>query len=278
VAKRSAFHSHADAEYFTLESYRQILVRALSLDYRVVSFRNFSPPAGKPVLLLRHDLDRPLKGAELFGQLEAELGLTSTFFVQTACDHYNLLSKDSRRIIQGLAAAGPKIGLHYEAERYCGPRGKEHLLSDLRLLEDLSGQKIVSASQHIPIDSERIALSDYIENEAYEPRFTEHPMTYVSDSLMVWRHATPHDLLDTMASFQFLSHPDTWMSCYASMDDALSDIMEQEIEDVRARYAELARHYRRLLLERHERDELFRRRRAEPAMQVGTGRDRSECN
>jgi hypothetical protein len=103
-------------------------------------------------------------------------------------------------------------------------------------------------------------------------------MTYVSDSLMVWRQATPHDLLDTRASFQFLSHPDTWMSCYASMDDALSDIMEQEIEDVRARYAELARHYRRLLLERHERDELFRRRRAEPAMQVGTGRDRSECN
>ena len=54
--------------------------------------------------------------------------------------------------------------------------------------------------------------------------------------------------------------------------------MEQEIEDVRARYAELTRHYRRLLLERRERDELFRRRRAKPAVQVGTGRDRSECN
>jgi hypothetical protein len=278
VAKSPAFHSHADAKYFTLESYRQILVRALSLDYRIVSFRDFSTPADRPVLLLRHDLDRPLKGAELFGQLEAELGVTSTFFVQTACDLYNLLSKDSRRIIQGLAAAGHEIGLHYEAERYCGAHGKQHLASDLRLLEDLSGHPIISASQHIPIDSERIALSDYIENEAYQPRFTEHPMTYVSDSLMVWRRATPHDLLDSRASFQFLSHPDTWMSCYASMDDALSDIMEQEIEDVRARYAELARHYRRLLLERRELDEQFRRRRTEPAMQVGRGQDRSECN
>jgi hypothetical protein len=266
VAKRSAFHSHADAKYFTLEGYRQILVRALGLDYRIVSFRDFSTPAGRPVLLLRHDLDRPLKGAEAFGQLESELGVTSTFFVQTACDLYNLLSEDSRRIIRGLAAAGHEIGLHYEAERYCGRRGKQHLVSDLRLLEDLSGHQIISASQHIPIDSERISLSDYIKNEAYELRFTEFPMNYVSDSLMVWRQATPHDLLDSRASFQFLSHPDTWMSCYASMDDALSDIMEQEIEEVRGRYEKLARHYRRLLLERRERDERFRRRRNEPAM------------
>ena len=145
----------------------------------------------------------------------------------------------------GLDSFGHEIGLHYEAERYCGANGKQHLLSDLRLLEDLSGHKIVSASQHIPIESGRIALSDFIRNEAYEPRFTEHPMSYISDSLMVWRQATPHDLLDARASFQFLSHPDTWMSDYASMEEALSDIMEQEIESVRARYAELARHYRR---------------------------------
>ena len=278
MAKSPAFHTHADSNYFTLESYRQILVRALSLDYRVVSFRDFSAPAGRPVLLLRHDLDRPLKGAELFGQLEAELGVTSTFFVQTACDVYNLLSKDSRSIIRGLAAAGHEIGLHYEAERYCGANGKQHLLSDLRLLEDLSGHEIVSASQHIPIESGRIALSDFIRNEAYEPRFTEHPMSYISDLLMVWRQATPHDLLDARASFQFLSHPDTWISDYASMDDALSDIMEQEIENVRARYAELARHYRRLLLERRELDDRFRRRRTEPAMQLGTGHDSSDPN
>jgi len=84
--------------------------------------------------------------------------------------------------------------------------------------------------------------------------------------------------LDARVSFQFLSHPDTWMSNYTDMDDALSDIMEQEIADIRARYAELAKHYRRLLLERQERDKGFRRRRHEPAMRVGHAQDHSEGN
>jgi hypothetical protein len=272
------FSDHGDNRYFTLDGYRKILARALSLDYRIVCFRNFSFSDTRPVLLLRHDLDRPLKGAELFGKLEADLGITSTFFVQTACDLYNILSKDSRRIIQSLAAQGHEIGLHYEAERYFGNHGKQHLLSDLRLLEDLSGHTIVSASQHIPTDADRVVLSDYIKNEAYEPRFTQHPMSYISDSLMVWRQATPHDLLDLKASFQFLSHPDTWTSDYRSIDDALSDMMEQEIENVRARYAELTGYYRRLLDERRKRDEHFKKSRGEPAKQIGHSEAKSVFN
>jgi hypothetical protein len=269
VTKSFKSSYHGDNRYFTLEGYRKILVRALGLDYRIVCFRDFSLSDARPVLLLRHDLDRPLKGIELFGQIEADLGITSTFFVQTACDLYNILSKDSRNIIQRLVAQGHEIGLHYEAERYFGGRGKQHLLSDLRLLEDLSGHPIVSASQHIPTDGDRVALIDYIKNEAYEPRFTQHPMSYISDSLMTWRQATPHDLLDLKASFQFLSHPDTWTSDYRSIDDALSDMMEQEIENVRARYAELTRYYRRLLDERRKRDEQFKKRHGEPAKQIG---------
>ena len=267
--------SHSDPKYFTLEGYRKILVRALNLNYHIVSFRGFEVPTDRPVLLLRHDLDRPLKAAELFGQIEAELGVTSTFFVQTACDFYNLLSRDSRGIIEGLATEGHEIGLHYEAERYLGELGGRHLVSDLRLLEDFSGQPVVSASQHIPIDGDRISLVEHVKNEAYESRFTEQPMNYISDSLMVWRQATPHDLLDSKASFQFLSHPDTWMSDYPNMDDALSAMMDHEIEGVRARYAGLARFYRRLLQERRERDKNFRKRRSEPAKEIGNGRDSS---
>jgi hypothetical protein len=259
--QNSARSGTLDPKYFTLAGYRNILERASSLGYRIVSFRDLELPANEPVLLLRHDLDRPLEAAALFGAIEAELGVTSTYFVQTACDFYNLLSKDNRRIIASLAAQGHEIGLHYESSRYLGPLGERHLLSDLRLLEDLCGQRVISASQHIPTDNEPILLAGYVKNEAYEPRFTEPPMTYISDSLMVWRQATPHGLLEAKASFQFLTHPDTWMAGYANMDDALADMMDREVEKVRARYADLTSYYRRLLRERHERDEQFRQRR-----------------
>jgi hypothetical protein len=264
----SAYPDSSDPKYFTLEGYRRILDRALHIGYRVVCFRDFQGPLNDPVLLLRHDLDRPLKAAELFGNIEAELGIKSTYFVQTACDFYNLLAKDSRRIIGGLAAQGHEIGLHYQTERYLDAQGERHLSSDLRLLEDLCGQRVVSASQHMPTDSEQISLLDHIENDAYEARFMEPPMNYISDSLMVWRQATPHALLDAKVSFQFLSHPDTWMSSYANMDDALSDMLEREIEGVRARYAGLALYYRRLLQERRERDQDFRERRGQQIRKV----------
>jgi hypothetical protein len=254
--------------YFTLKGYRNILLRAISLDYKIVSFRNFSMPADRPLLLLRHDLDHPLRGAELFGQLEADVGVTSTFFVQATCDFYNLLSKESRRIIRVLAALGHEIGLHYVAERYLGVDAKQTLVGDLRLLEDLSGHPIISASQHIPIDSNRVAFSNFISNDACEARFTEHPMHYISDSLMVWRQAKPHDLLDKRASFQFLSHPDTWMSRYRSMDEALNSMMEEEISTIRVRYAEITDYYRTLLRERRERDEHFRKCRSEASKQI----------
>ena len=97
-----------------------------------------------------------------------------------------------------------------DADRYVGKQGRHTLEADLR--------------QHLPIDGERIALEEYIENEAYEPRFIQAPMTYISDSLMVWRQATPHDLLDGGVSFQFLTYPDTWTANYFNVHLRTNDM------------------------------------------------------
>src|SRR5262245_48037883 len=144
------FPINRDGRYFTPDGYRGILKRALDLGYRVVPFRSFEPPTDRPVLLLRHDLDRPLRSVSTIGEIEAGLGIQSTYFVQTACEFYNLLSEENRRLLRDLGALGHEIGLHYEARRYLGADGERSLLSDLRLIEDLSGQKVRSASQHIP--------------------------------------------------------------------------------------------------------------------------------
>jgi hypothetical protein len=265
------FPDHGDARYFTINGYRNILTRALELGYLVVPFRNFTMPKDRPVLLLRHDLDHSLLRAEALAEIEATLGLASTFFIQTDCEFYNLLSRESRRLIYRLVELGHEIGLHYTADRYRGQGGSRAIVGDLRLLEDLSGSPVVSASQHIPIDGEPIALSDYIQNEAYEARFTAYPMTYISDSLMVWRDATPHDLLDRFASFQFLSHPETWYGS-RNMEDVLGKIQEEETQRLRTRHLELLEYYRLLLSERQERDRLFRERKHQEATKVSSGR------
>jgi hypothetical protein len=250
--------------YFTPESYRAILERAIGLGYRVVSFREFESPRERPVLLLRHDLDHALEPARITAEAEASLGLRATYFVQTACAFYNLLSREGRRLIRELAEAGHEIGLHHEADRYTGEGGEGRLRADLRLLEDLSGQPVVSAAQHLPICGDPVALADFVRNDAYDARFVDPPMTYVSDSLMTWREVTPFDLLERRRSFQLLTHPDAWIGGHADMRELLLDLRDREIEALRSRYQELVDVYAKLLAEREARDARFRQRRMRP--------------
>ena len=246
-----------DDRYFTPSGYRALLSRGQALGYRIVPFRDFEPPGASPVLLLRHDLDGPLGGARLIADLEAEASVRATYFVQTAGDFYNLLSPTGRAFLRHLVALGHEVGLHYEASRYVGPRGDATLRCDLRLLEDLTGEPVQSASQHLPTDDDRIAIDRYVRNEAYAPRFTDPPMTYISDSLMAWRQASPHDLMDRHASFQLLTHPETWAGDYRNMSDALAGMMQAEIDAVRARYRDIESYYAELIATRAERDRTF---------------------
>lgn len=263
------FPANQDSRYFSLAGFRTVLSRALALGYRIPLFREFEPPDKRPVLLLRHDLDGPLKGARAMSELEAELGVRATYFVQTASDFYNLLSMTNRSLLRRLVDLGHEIGLHYEARRYLGVDGSTALQNDLRLLQDLTGQAVRSASQHIPIDGDALTLEPYVAHEAYAPRFTQAPMTYISDSLMAWREATPHDLLDRGASFQLLVHPETWVGGYGDMGEALAGMMAEEIDAIRSRYQDVASHYAELIDTRAERDQRFRESRLEAPRDIG---------
>jgi hypothetical protein len=261
------FPRNHDPRYFSLDGFRNILARAQATGYRIVPFRAFEPPGDRPVLLLRHDLDGPLKGAEANAELEAKAGVSATYFVQTAGDFYNVLSAAGRTLLRRLTGLGHEVGQHYEAKRYLAG-GDEALASDLRLLEDLCGQPVRSASQHVPIDDDAIAIERYVDNDAYAPRFTQPPMHYLSDSLMAWREATPHDLLDRGASFQLLTHPETWIGGYRDMGEALRGMMNEEIEAVRMRYRDVQSHYEMLIAARAERDRKFRERRMRPPTEI----------
>ena len=225
------FPANTDHRYFTLDAYRALIARAQRHGYRITTFAAFAPPADAPVLLLRHDLDGPLRGAREMAELEAVLGVHATYFIQTAGDCYNLLSRSVRDFVRRLAALGHEVGLHYESARYL-EQGVQALAGDLRLLEDLAGQRVRSASQHLPTDAEAIDLAGHVAHDAYAPRFTQAPMTYISDSLMAWREATPHDLLDRGASFQLLTHPEIWCGAYRDMGHALDAMQAEEVGEV----------------------------------------------
>lgn len=251
------------APYFTPEGYRQIVRRALDLSYRVTPFRDFAPPTDAPLLLLRHDLDHSLAAAVEVARLEAEAGVAATYFVQVACPFYNVLAPDGRAAIRALTDLGHEVGLHYEASRYEGDGGDARLALDVALVEDLADAPVVSAAQHLPSGSGRRGLGGALAHDAYDARFTEPPMAYVSDSLMRWRQATPHEMLDRRASFQFLTHPLKWTAHPADLGAMLDRALADEQARLARAYDEIREHYARLLRDRERLDAAFRAARGE---------------
>jgi hypothetical protein len=242
--------------YFRPEGYRAILRFARECGYSLTNFKNFSLAETQPRLLLRHDLDHSIRSARVIAALEQAEGVTATYFVQIACPFYNLLAPESRGILREITAMGHEIGLHYEAARYLGDDGAAHLRCDLQLLEDIAEQKIVSASQHVPIASATIVLPEYLQ-EAYAPRFTQAPMSYISDSLMAWRQARPHELIQQRQSFQLLTHPMKWSQACDSLTRALQFARDEECRVIQANYHQIAETYAELLRQRERLDREF---------------------
>lgn len=253
---------------FSPAGYRALLRRALELGYRVTCFRDWAPPDGTaPVLLLRHDLDHSLRAAAVLAEMEAEMGVRATYFVQVACPFYNLLSPESRGLLRRIVQLGHEVGLHYDGARYAGPHGRDEARRDLELLAGLTGAPVLAASQHIPIDSPGADLSALVRHEAYAPPFVQPPMTYVSDSLMAWRQWHPLELLEQRRSLQLLTHPMKWAHPVGSMDEALRVACEAECRVLRDAYAQVAERYAGLLADRERLDAAFRARRAPAAVE-----------
>ena len=72
---------------FTLGHYRELLHAARSGGYR---FAHFDEPPRRGDLLLRHDVDLSLDAAVQMAELEAEEGVSATYFLMTESVFYNL--------------------------------------------------------------------------------------------------------------------------------------------------------------------------------------------
>ena len=63
-------------------------------------------------LLLRHDVDLSLDAALRLAEVEAEAGVTATYFLMTESVFYNLASSEGATAIARLRELGHRIGLH----------------------------------------------------------------------------------------------------------------------------------------------------------------------
>lgn len=213
---------------FSPEAYASLAESFLSQGYTCADFATVSP--GMRHLIVRHDVDFCLRRAERMAELDAELGLTATYFVLVSSNFYNILSRDSRGSLHKILACGHRVGLHFD------PVAHDNLEAGMeqekRVLEATIGDEISIVSFHRPHDEwlnspKRICGLPH----TYEPRFFSE-IAYVSDSRGDWHHGHPldHQAVRDGRALQLLTHPIWWIHSYGSEytpTTALSDFAEE---------------------------------------------------
>ncbi len=95
---------------FTLRSYARILAAAKSAGYRTTAVVDWldHPQSEGRVLVLRHDVDRSPGNALAMAELEASLGVRSSYYFRIVAVSFN------PDVVKRIAELGHEIGYHYE--------------------------------------------------------------------------------------------------------------------------------------------------------------------
>ena len=206
---------------FTREGYKAMLRQALLSEYRFLDFHDPERYVLPKVCLLRHDVDADLGAALEIAEIEASLGVRSTFFLMLRSPVYNLLSRANHRLLQKIIALNHAIGLHYDAG-FCAVE-KQSMQSSIALevglLENMFDIDIRTVSFHQPsqdVLDGKIQIDDYINTYSHDDL---RGFKYISDSNKIWKCETPIEIFkDSVYSHvQLLIHPMWWVASDANL-------------------------------------------------------------
>jgi hypothetical protein len=195
---------------FDLAHYRELLEAARAGGYR---FRAFDGAPERGDLFLRHDIDLSLDAALTMAELEAELGIRTTYLLMTESVFYNLASSEGAAALARLRELGHAVGLHAVYPR---------VELDDRFDRVVSWHNPDPATMSEPVEG---AINVYA-----EPWFA--PQTYRSDSNQRWRAGCPHEELRAAAFpwLQVLVHPEIWVYPGATMGQTMRAMIAAEGE------------------------------------------------
>lgn len=240
---------------FSRDGYASILDLAREVGFEIRPMREALTCGDSSQLLLRHDVDFSLRLALEMALFENERGVSSTYYVLPYNDFYAPFSPEGRSILTRMAGLGHEIGLHWDSRIYPEDAAgvRRSIERDVAMFEDVLGQKVRSASQHNPIDSRFVDLSDLFEIEAYSASVRE-KFAYVSDSAMSWRAHTPWDVLPGRANLQLLIHPIWWMTPQGTRGDKFAHLKRANADDQNVRLDDMLAYIELCLADRERLD------------------------
>lgn len=197
---------------FTLSNYKKLL----TLAHQKYSFVLFNEEWSRDTILLRHDLEFSVPIALSMAEIEAELGIRSTYFVQLHSEFYNTLEKSSICSIRQIKNLGHQIGLHFDSHFWNIQEETQldrSIEFDKSILENYLETQIIAFSFHnntpFTLSCRKNKYGGLI--NVYSDYFRTN-YGYNADSLGYWRYERLEDRLTEAKedALQILIHDGMW--------------------------------------------------------------------
>lgn len=241
---------------FTRSAYRDLLHRIRNQGYQFSDFlqKNYNDD----IVILRHDIDFSLRLAAELSDIEADEGVTSTYFALVNTDFYNVCSQNSKREMNRILKNGSSIGLHFDESQY------EQVLQPLRensfdeylalmneyaerekgILESIIETPVKAIAFHCPSQESIQADIDFkgMAN-AYGNQFFKQ-FKYLSDSRMNWREDVDTIIAEhRYQKLQILTHafwyPDKYMDMKTHLKKLCCDAVSERYHSLNENFANL---------------------------------------
>jgi len=203
---------------FDLAHYAELLDAAVAGGYRWAFFDHEPRPGD---LFLRHDVDMSLEAMLVVAELEAERGVSSTYFLMTHSQFYNLDSRDGPPALARLRSLGHRVGLH-----------------GVHPHASVDGRFDPVLAWHTPEPGYMTEPVEGVANVMSPPWFDA--AHYRSDSNQHWRGGCPHEELSAGAFewLQLLVHPEIWVFAGTTMRETMLSLIDAEREVMLRKMAE----------------------------------------
>ena len=183
---------------FTYKGYKKLVKMLIDNRYHITSYHNWQQYP--KCVILRHDIDNSIEKAVVLAELEAKLGVKSTYFVLLTSDFYNPSSKKSLKGLKHIQQLGHEIGLHFDEMAYEGMVDVVSTIKrEAKILSDIIETSVTTVSMHRPSPTTLEA------NYSLSPMVNSYGKTffndfkYLSDSRRRWREP----VLDIINSGQY---------------------------------------------------------------------------
>ena len=141
---------------FTYAEYEKML-KVLLEDYEFISFSKakFSRDKMEKKVLLRHDIDESLEKTQRIAEIEAGLGISSTYFLLFRSPFYNMFSSDQEMLIRNIIDKNHFIGLHFDYSGYSINTVSQlahQVILEAEFIQKYFNVKVDAVSFHRPFD------------------------------------------------------------------------------------------------------------------------------